>query len=90
LTGADAAGTASSLLDSFPTLHLPAGIVVPSDPDQDSAVVVFEVTASDDQAGVSLVTLPRSGSTFPIGITTVFATAVDTAGHLVRAASLLP
>jgi hypothetical protein len=42
VTCGDAADAATSATDSFPTLHSPSDIAVPSDPDQDSAVVTFE------------------------------------------------
>ena len=47
------------------------------------AVVNFTATASDDKDGTVAVTTSRaSGSTFPVGITTVTATAHDAAGNV--------
>jgi HYR domain/WD40-like Beta Propeller Repeat len=46
------------------------------------AVVTYSVTATDpDDAVASLACLPASGSTFPIGTTTVTCTATDTHGN---------
>lgn len=47
----------------------------------DGAVVTFEVTATDNVEVASLVVNPPSGSTFPLGTTTVTATATDTSGN---------
>jgi hypothetical protein len=74
--------TTVSVIDNTPpVLHLPPNIVVPADPGKNSAVVTYTVTAEDDFPGVILLSLPASGSAFPIGITTVTATAVDTSGN---------
>src|SRR5258708_3150632 len=46
------------------------------------ATVVYSVSASDpDDAVASLTCVPPSGSTFPIGTTTVTCTAADTHGN---------
>jgi hypothetical protein len=39
------------------------------------------VTATDNCPGVTVVAIPPSGSTFPVGVTTVTATATDTSGN---------
>lgn len=50
------------------------------------AAVTFKVTANDDKDGAVAVTLSAaSGSTFPLGTTTVTATARDAAGNLATA-----
>ncbi len=43
--------------------------------------VAFTVTATDDCAVALLVSVPPSGSTFPVGVTTVTNTAVDASGN---------
>ena len=70
--------------DQPPVLNVPANITVPSAPGRMSAVVNYEVTATDDFPGVTVISLPASGSSFPIGVTPVTATAVDAAGHRVQ------
>ncbi len=70
--------------DQPPVLNVPANITVPSDLGRTTAVVRYEVTATDDFPGVTVISLPASGSAFPIGTTTVTATAVDAAGHRVQ------
>ena len=73
------------VLDSKPpVLNLPPNIVVPSDPGKNTAVVTYEVTATDDFPGVSVISMPPSGMAFPIGVTTVNATAVDAGGNTTR------
>ncbi|HWA86751.1 MAG TPA: HYR domain-containing protein [Opitutus sp.] len=65
-----------------PTINVPADIVVDSATVLGSAVT-FTVTASDIVDGSRPVTLSRaSGSTFPVGTTTVTATATDAAGNV--------
>jgi hypothetical protein len=64
-----------------PTIICPADIVTPTDPGQCSAVVNFIVTATDNSPGVSVVCNPSSGTTFPIGTTTVVCTATDVSGN---------
>jgi Ca2+-binding RTX toxin-like protein len=47
------------------------------------AIVTFDATAVDDKDGaVSVTVTPPSGSTFPLGVSTVTATATDFAGNL--------
>ena len=67
-----------------PVLNLPPNITVPSDPGKNTAVVTYEVTATDDFPGVSVLSMPPSGMAFPIGVTTVNATAVDAGGNSTR------
>jgi HYR domain/FG-GAP-like repeat len=56
-------------------------IVVNAAPGQCSAVVNFNITASDNCSAVPVTTNPPSGSVFPAGTTVVTATAIDAAGN---------
>jgi hypothetical protein len=71
------------LLDSLPpTIHFPTNLAEVADAGQCSkSNVVWELTANDDCGLISLVSEPPSGSTLPIGVTTVRCTAVDVAGN---------
>jgi hypothetical protein len=63
-----------------PSLTVPNPIVVPAD--GPSGTVVTYTTASSDNLGtVTVVCVDPSGTTFPIGTTTVNCTAIDTAGN---------
>jgi hypothetical protein len=64
-----------------PVITCPANIVQPAAAGQCSATVNFNVTAADNCPGVTVVSSPASGSVFPVGTTTVMATATDAAGH---------
>ena len=64
-----------------PTITCPDDISVNNDPETCSAVVTFSVTATDNCSEVTVVTEPESGSTFPVGETTVTCTATDEAGN---------
>jgi hypothetical protein len=46
-----------------------------------SKAVTFNVTATDNCPGVTVSTVPASGTNFPVGTTTVTATATDAAGN---------
>ena len=70
--------------DTPPVLTVPDNITVPCDLGRTTATVRYEVTATDDFPGVTVISLPPSGSAFPIGVTTVTATAVDASGHRVQ------
>lgn len=64
-----------------PVLTLPAGMTVEAT-GPGGAVVTFSGSANDDKDGVVPVTFsPASGSSFPLGTTTVTATAVDRSGN---------
>ena len=68
-----------------PALTVPANMTVNA-ASPSGAVVSFAPTATDATSGVaSLSSSPASGSTFPIGTTTVTATAIDIAGNTVAA-----
>ncbi len=66
-----------------PALVPPADITVPTDPGQWTAMVDFQVQATDNCPGVTWQATPPSGSAFPIGTTTVTCTATDAAGNQV-------
>lgn len=63
-----------------PVITCPADITVNAT-SPNGAVVNFNVIATDNVAVGSVVVNPPSGSTFPIGTTTVNATATDTSGN---------
>jgi len=69
-----------------PLLHLPANISVTISSNQTSAVVTYNVTATDNCTPVTVVCAPPSGSSFPVGTTTVNCTATD-GGHNVTTGS---
>jgi hypothetical protein len=60
-----------------PSINCPANIVTAALPGQTSANVNFNVTASDNSGSVNVTSTPASGSSFPLGTTTVTSTAVD-------------
>ena len=65
-----------------PTVTCPANITVNNTAGQCSAVVSFSPTASDEPGCfVSIPCVPPSGSTFPVGTTSVTCTATDAAGQ---------
>lgn len=90
-TASDGAHTATAtrtvnVVDTTaPTISCPADVVVTLPPNSNatSAVVSYPaVTASDScSSSVSVVSSPPSGSVFPVGTTTVNATADDGNGH---------
>jgi hypothetical protein len=64
-----------------PVINVPAAITADAT-SQAGAVVTYSVTATDpDDAVASVVCSPTSGSTFPIGTTTVTCKATDTHGN---------
>lgn len=65
-----------------PVITCPGDIIVATDPGHCSAVVNFNVKASDNCPDVTLVCDPPSGSAFPIGTTAVRCTATDGAGNV--------
>ena len=65
-----------------PTITCPTNLVMTADPDQNSrSNVTFTVLATDNCGVPNLVSSPASGSTFPIGVTTVTNTATDASGN---------
>jgi uncharacterized repeat protein (TIGR01451 family) len=89
-TATDAAGNTTS--KSFtvtvndteaPSINYPASVVVnlPLNSTATSMPVTYTVTAADNCPGVTLSVNPTSGSVFPVGTTTVTATATDAAGN---------
>ena len=66
-----------------PTITCPANVTTPTDPGQCTAVVTFpNPTVNDNCPGVgSPVCAPPSGSTFPLGTTTVTCTVSDASGN---------
>ncbi|MEO7924831.1 MAG: HYR domain-containing protein [Chitinophagaceae bacterium] len=64
-----------------PVITCPANITRTTAIGACSAVVTYAVTATDNCAGVTVVTTPASGSTFPLGTTTVNSTATDASGN---------
>ena len=91
-TATDAVGNAASAAQTItvidptpPTISCPANIVVHlpvNSTDTSMAVSYPAITASDNcSGGVNVVTSRASGSVFPVGTTTVTATATDAAGN---------
>lgn len=64
-----------------PVIACPANIITTTAQGRCSAMVNYVVTATDDNPGVTVVSNPPSGSTFPKGTTTVTSTATDAAGN---------
>src|SRR4029077_9122543 len=65
-----------------PTINCPGSIVVAADPGQCSKTnVTFVVTAGDNCSGVTIVSIPPSGSTFLLGTTIVTNIATDASGN---------
>jgi hypothetical protein len=64
-----------------PTISCPADITVNATLGSCSAVVNFTVSGDDNCADPTIVSSPPSGSVFPVGTTTVTATATDAAGN---------
>nr|UXE44305.1 hypothetical protein Hi04_10k_c1889_00026 [uncultured bacterium] len=88
-TATDKAGNTASCSFTFtvndkeaPKLTCPANITQDTDDDACSAIITYTATATDNCDGTDAVTFsPASGSTFPVGTTTVTATATDKAGN---------
>jgi hypothetical protein len=65
-----------------PTITCPANITVSNDPGKCTAVVTYSNPAATDNCpGVTFVSSPASGSTFPRGTTIVTSTATDASGN---------
>jgi hypothetical protein len=87
-TATDASGNSSSCTFTVtvadvqnPSITCPANITVNNTADQCGANVTFSATASDNCPGVVISYSPVSGSFFPVGTTTVTATATDASGN---------
>jgi hypothetical protein len=87
-TATDAAGNPATAQQTVtvndtekPVLHVPADIVVGNDVGSCSALVSFNVTATDNCGSVNVTTSVPSGTSFPKGTTTVTATATDSSGN---------
>lgn len=64
-----------------PVAQCPGDITQVNDPGQCDAVVSFAATATDNCPGVTIVCVPPSGTTFPVGATSVVCIATDAAGN---------
>jgi hypothetical protein len=80
-SGASSSFTVRVVDTQLPSIVCPANIVQQSAPNATSANVTFSATASDNCPGVGIVYNPASGSSFPLGTTTVTATATDASGN---------
>ncbi len=67
--------------DEAPAIVCPANIVVGTDDGLATAVVNFAASATDNVAVAEISYVPASGTAFPVGETTVVATATDAAGN---------
>lgn len=65
-----------------PTIACPADMTVNAPVGTCSAVVNFTVSGADNCGAPTIVSSPASGSVFPVGTTTVTATATDAAGNM--------
>ena len=86
-TATDASGNSSSCSFTVTVGSAPPMLACPGDTTlscagEEGLVFAFEVTASDDcDAAPVVVCEPASGSSFPVGVTTVTCTATDTSGN---------
>ena len=64
-----------------PVITCPANITQPNDPGQCGAKVTFSATATDNCSNVTVTYDHTPGSFFPVGTTTVTATATDSSGN---------
>jgi subtilisin-like proprotein convertase family protein len=74
------ASSTIEIVTSSPTISCPANTILNSPAGQCGAVATYNATATDDCLLGITYSIP-SGSTFPVGITTVLATATDTYGN---------
>ena len=90
-TATDASGNTASAQQTVtvndtepPVVNVPANIVayLPLNTTATSMTVTYSVTATDNCPGVVLNVSPASGSVFPVGTTTVTATATDAVGNV--------
>jgi|GEM_PF-5942955 len=76
-----ASSTVTVIDTTAPSVSCPSDIVVGNDPGVCAAVVNFNVQASDLCGTVDLALSDSSGSSFPLGTHTVFATGTDECGY---------
>ena len=68
--------------NTSPIITCPDDITVSNDPGQCGAAVFFSVVATDNcTENVTVVSVPESGSIFPVGATSVVSTATDVSGN---------
>jgi HYR domain/Secretion system C-terminal sorting domain/Concanavalin A-like lectin/glucanases superfamily len=86
--GTDAAGNITNCTFTVtvndtqaPTITCPSNITVSSPVGSCNTVVNFTVNVADNCPGATVVSTPASGSTFPLGTTTVNSTATDASGN---------
>jgi hypothetical protein len=70
-----------STLALAPTISHPGDFTIEIPPGISSAVVNYAVTATDNSGTATVVCTPPSGSTLPLGSTTVSCTATDPSGN---------
>ncbi|HEY0141630.1 MAG TPA: HYR domain-containing protein [Thermoanaerobaculia bacterium] len=80
---------APGVADGPPQLTLPEGVVAYAENRDGSAVVTFEAVAADANGPVDVGCVPPSGSTFPLGRTTVTCTASNLSGSTEGSFSVL-
>src|SRR5439155_212590 len=88
-TATDASGNASTCTFTVtitdtqnPLISCPSNLVLPADAGRcNRSNVTFSLTATDNCSVTNLVSVPPSGSTFPVGVTTVTNTATDASGN---------
>lgn len=78
---ASATQTITVIDNTPPVINCPANITVNAIAGTCTAPVSFTVTATDNCSSPTIVTSAASGSSFPVGTTTVNATATDAAGN---------
>lgn len=64
-----------------PVIVCPENLTVEAEPGSCSRDVTYTVSATDNEPGVTVVCNPPSGSSFPVGITTVQCVATDAVGN---------
>ncbi len=65
-----------------PVVNCPSNVTVSNNPGQCGAIVNYPTpTATDNCPGVTITSVPASGTLFPVGLTTVNVTARDAAGN---------
>jgi autotransporter-associated beta strand protein len=64
-----------------PTVSCPPDLILTAAPGATSALATFTIDGSDSASAITITSNPASGSAFPLGTTTVTATATDAAGN---------